>query len=105
MSQSTPKADGEMHLKVAFVTPCVVIPQGDGAVLVKPGRPQEWMTVKEFALRAGLSRNTIYDHIGSNALPDRFVRYSGARRILIAAAAIEHWQAHWERLRGPGAAA
>ena len=36
------------------------IPQGDGSYIVKPGKPQSKLRVKEAALLAGCSRDGIY---------------------------------------------
>jgi hypothetical protein len=82
----------------------VLIPQGDGSVLVKPGKPQAWLTPAEFAAEVGLSVRSIYDYIGTDALPSGFVDYSGARKIRIQAAAIEHWREHFQTLRAGGIA-
>ncbi len=95
-------AHHQPELPLALHVPMIVLPQGDGSIVLKPGKPQEFMTVLDFARRVGLSRNSIYDYIGSAALPDAFIRFAGTRRILISAAAVEHWETHWRRVRGIG---
>ncbi len=96
------KASTDTQLPLALHIPVVLTPQGGGEFLVKPGKPVEWLTPKEFALRIGLSRDTVYRHIGTDALPDRFVEFAGPRKIRIQAAAIAHWESHWRdrRLHG-----
>ena len=82
--------------------PTVRIPQGDGAVLLRPGKPVAWLTPRQFAEQVGLSRNTIYGYLGTDAVPERFVDYSGGRKIRIRADALEHWEAHFRKQRGLG---
>jgi hypothetical protein len=88
------------QLTLSFHVPMSVIPQGDGSVLLRPGKPTEWMTVGQFAAAVGLHRNTVYPYIGSEDLPERFVQYTGPRRIRISAAAVAHWQDRWKTARG-----
>ena len=88
------------QLALALYTPTVVIPQGDGSVVVKPGRPIQRLTPEEFARRVGLDRDTIYRYRGSKALPEEFIEFAGVRKITIDAAAVEHFLAHWKRRRG-----
>ncbi|MBN9693937.1 MAG: hypothetical protein J0M24_27150 [Verrucomicrobia bacterium] len=83
--------------------PTVQIPQGDGSVLVRPGKPIEWLTVKQFGQQVGLKEDSIYRKIGSDALPERFVDYAGPRKYRIRADAIEHFRQHWRAKRGIGA--
>ena len=92
--------DNPDQLAFALFTPTVIIPQGDGSVLVKPGRPIQRLTPAEFGRRVGLDRDTIYRYIGSEALPERFVEYAGVRKITIDAAAVEHFLAHCKKRRG-----
>ncbi|MBN8246236.1 MAG: hypothetical protein J0L84_02190, partial [Verrucomicrobia bacterium] len=63
----------QIQLPLFFTT--VQVPQGDGSVLVKPGRPVSWFTPKQFAQLVGLSADTICRHVGSDCLPERFVEY------------------------------
>ncbi len=78
------------------------VPQGDGSFLLKPGKPQAWLTPSEFAAEVGLSARSIYDYIGSEALPSEMVEYTGARKIRIQATALEHWRNHFRTLRDGG---
>ncbi len=98
-----PNPNDDVQLRLAFHVPYTAIPQGDGSLVLRPGRPIEWLSVGEFARRVVLARNTVYDHIGTPALPESMVQYSGARRILISAAAVAHWQTYWSGIRGSGA--
>ena len=86
-----------------YVIPATVIPQGDGSVIVKPGRPVDRITPLEFAKRVGLSRNSVYRYIGSDALPERFVIFAGRHKILIQAEAVAHFLETCAAQRGSGA--
>ncbi len=67
----------------------VIMPQGDGSVVVRPGKPVLWMTPGQFAQAVGLSRDSIYRYIGTAALPDDQVQYCGRRKLRIASAAVQ----------------
>ena len=86
----------------AVYCPPVAMPQGDGSFVVKPGKPVSRLTPKQFAQAVGLHRNTVYEHIGTDAIPEAFVDYAGARKIQIAAEAVAHFKAYWRdrRLHG-----
>lgn len=88
-----PRLD-DAQIPLPLWTPTVAIPQGDGSFVVKPGKPVEWMTPSQFAGAVGLHRNTIYGYIGTDSLPERFVDYTGLRKIRIQVAAVEHFKAH-----------
>lgn len=92
--------DNSDQLALALFTPTVVIPQGDGSVLVKPGKPIQRLTPAEFARRVGLGRNSIYRHIGSESIPEHFVEYVGERKMTIDAACVEHYLTYWKKRRG-----
>lgn len=83
-----------------YHVPAVVVPQGGGAVLIRPGRPIERLTPAEFAAEVGLSRNSVYRYVGTDALPDSMVIMAGARKILICAAAVTHFLEHFRKERG-----
>jgi excisionase family DNA binding protein len=78
----------------------VIIPQGDGSFVVKPGKPVEWLSPAQFARQFGLDRSTIYRAIREGTIPSEFVEPIGKRKYRIAAAAMEHvrqaWRARWE---------
>ena len=93
-----PNQSAEQPLLPLFF-PTVQVPQGDGSVLVKPGRPVEWMTPKEFGRHVGLGPDAIYRKLGSEAIPQEFVRYSGPRKIQIRTDAIPHFLAHYRDRR------
>lgn len=97
-----PRRDQPDHPLLPLFIPVVQIPQGDGSVLIKPGRPVEWLTPKQFALQVGLSADTIRRKIGTPALPMEFVEYTGPRKIRIRADALSHWRAHWAAMRDGG---
>jgi hypothetical protein len=76
-------------------TPTVQIPQGDGSVLVKPGRPVEYMTPLQFAKAVGYSRSAVYEQIGGPSIPEQYIRRVGPRLIKIQAGAVEHFISYW----------
>lgn len=80
--------------------PTVRIPQGDGAVLLRPGKPVAWLSPRQFAEAVGLHRNTVYGYLGTDAVPERFIDYSGGRKIRISVAALDHWREHFRARRG-----
>jgi hypothetical protein len=95
-----PKAkDDQSQLTLAFITPTKLVRQGDGSYVVTQGKPVARLTIKQFATEVGLERDTIYGYLGTEAIPAEFVDYSGKRKILISAAAVEHWKEHWKNLR------
>jgi hypothetical protein len=67
---------------------------------IRPGKPGTRLTPLEFARRVGLSRDSVYRYVGSDALPERFVAFTGKRKILIEADAVEWFLATSRRLRG-----
>ncbi len=76
-------------------TPTVQIPQGDGSVLVKPGRPVQRLTVLQFAGAVGFaSRTSVYDRLGTEELPERLIERVGAGKILIRADAVAHFRSY-----------
>lgn len=97
------KPENPRQQMLALWIPTVQIPQGDGSVLVKPGRPVGKLTPKQFGREVGLSADTIYRRVGHDCLPERFVEYVGERKILILADALEHFREYWRGKRGMGA--
>lgn len=95
-TSSTPSAD---QLPLPLFSPSVVIPQGDGSYLVRPGKPVEWLTVKQFAAAVGLHRNTIYDYVGTAFLPDSMVQQIGCHKLRIRGEAVAHFLDAGRRLR------
>lgn len=90
---------GGQQEELPLFVPLVSTPQGDGSFVVRPGKPIEWLSPKQFAQAVGLHRNTIYGYIGSEFIPERFVQPAGVQRLKINAAAVEHFQAVSRRLR------
>lgn len=97
-----PERQPEQTLLPLFI-PTVQIPQGDGSVLVKPGRPVGWLTPKQFGQQVGLSADSIYRAVGSDSLPERFVEFAGQRKLRIRADALDHFREYWRGRRGAGA--
>lgn len=79
--------------------PPVSLPQGDGSFVVKPGKPVTRLSPKQFAVAVGLARNTVYEYIGTEAIPERFVDFAGARKIEIHAEAVAHFKVFWRNKR------
>lgn len=90
----------DLPASARFVSPVSVIPQGGGDLLLRPGRPQERLTVAELAAKLGVSVYTVYRYISEGFIPDQFVQYAGKRKILVLAAAVPHVQEKSRRLRG-----
>ena len=97
MNTSTPNAP--VQPVFPFFAPTSVERRGDEFV-VKVGKPVAWLTVAEFGRAVGLRPKSIYVHIGSEALPERFVEYTGGLRIRISAEAVEFWRSYWKAKRG-----
>lgn len=68
--------------------------------IVVDGVPQDGITPAEFAERVGLSRDSIYRYVGTDALPDHLVIRAGARKLIIAQSAVVHFLEHWREVRG-----
>lgn len=85
-----------------FVAPVVAIPRGDGSFLVRPGAPISRLSTAEFGKMVGLSKRSIRRYIESGDIPPKYVSYVGCKKILIDAAAVDSFLAHFQRLRGGG---
>lgn len=83
-----------------FTAAVTVIPQGGGDLLLRPGKPQERLTVAELAAKLGVSVFTVYRYINEGYIPTEFVQYAGKRKILILASAVPHILDKSRRLRG-----
>jgi hypothetical protein len=94
-----PQKDDPNQFTLAFVTPTKLVKQGDGTYVVTQGKPVARLTIKQFATEVGLERDTIYGYLGTEAIPAEFVDYAGQRKILISAAAVDHWREYWKNLR------
>jgi hypothetical protein len=102
MARKHPPNETVQPLLPLFI-PTIQIPQGDGSILVKPGKPVAWLNPKQFGEQVGLSPDAIRRKIGSEALPERFIEYAGPKLIRIRADALEHFREHYRNLRGLGA--
>lgn len=95
-----PRPDDPNQTRFSFAA-AVVIPQGDGSFVVKPGRPLEWLTPAQFAAHFGLEKSAAYRAIQDGTIPAQFVEPVGKRKLRIAAAALDHvrqtWRARWEK--------
>ncbi len=78
-------------------------PAGDGSVLVKPDRPIKRLTILQFALAVGYSsRTSVYDRLGTDEIPERFIERVGPRKVRIQAAAVEHFRTYHRARRDGG---
>ncbi|ODU24539.1 MAG: hypothetical protein ABS95_01740 [Verrucomicrobia bacterium SCN 57-15] len=95
MNSSSPgRVPFQQALFPAFY-PAVILPQGGGTFLVKPGKPVERITVKEAARIARCSPATIYrlyeaGHISGERVSVKLIRIYA-----------ESLQAHLEKTRDP----
>jgi excisionase family DNA binding protein len=71
------------------VFPPQIIPQGEGAFIVKPGRPISTLTPKQLADQIGVNRQSIYRWLAEGTLPEALTQRAGKRKILFSAAAVE----------------
>jgi hypothetical protein len=92
-------SDSPKPVQLALFAPMVQVAQGDGSYLVKPGKPVEWLSPRQFAAAVGLHRNTIYDYLGTEFIPERFVQPAGVRKLKISAEAVAHFNAVSARKR------
>ena len=81
--------------------PAVIERRGED-YLVRAGKPQAWLTPKQFGVIFGLGPEAIRRKIGTEALPEELVEYNGPRRIRIRADAVDHFRTHWRTRRAAG---
>lgn len=77
----------------------LVIDQGDGTFLVRPGKPVLKFTPEEFGREIGLCRNAVYQRIQDGSIPPDAVEYAGPRKIFIHSTALDAFRAHWRKRR------
>jgi hypothetical protein len=53
-----PKEEEQKQIQFTFAP--VVVPQGDGSFIVRPGKPVVKLSLRDAAKRTGLSRTTVY---------------------------------------------
>lgn len=81
------------QLSFSFTT--TMIPQGDGSFVVRPGKPQLFLTAKEVAARMRCSVWTVYTLLDDGTLPS--IRPTPHKRLVPAAA----FERHMESSRDP----
>lgn len=86
---------GQLEM-VLFAAP-VLVPQGDGSVLVRPGRPLQRLTPAQLAQQIGVSRSSVYRYLSETAAVAPHVQRAGPRKLLIEAAALGVLQGQWAR--------
>lgn len=101
-STKSPVTEPVCQLDLFLWSPSVVVPQGDGSVIVRPGKPIEYLTPLQFSKAVGYSRSAVYEQIGSPSIPERFIRRVGPRLIKIQAAAVPHFLEYWKLRRDGG---
>lgn len=67
----------------------VMVPQGDGSVLVRPGKPVAEVTPLQASRMLQISRSAVYELLNAGVLPHRRPL---RRKILIPSSAIEDWK-------------
>ena len=73
----------------------IVTPQGDGSVVIRPGKPIAEMTVTQAARFLGIHKSSVYRLIDNGSLT---ARRPLKKKTLIAAAVLEDWR---ERTKDP----
>lgn len=76
------------QLTFAVFAPPVLIPQGDGSFIVRPGRPMIELSPREFGQQFDVDRDSIYRWIQEGLIPEAFVSFKGKRKLKIDAAAV-----------------
>lgn len=90
-TETLPEPKPESQLSLFSYCPSVIVPQGDGTYQVKPGKPVQWLSVKEFSKAIGLSPSTVRRHIGTDLLPDALVESVGLVKRRINSEAVLHF--------------
>ncbi len=83
-------SDKPIAANAAFsFAPPTLIPQGDGAFLIKPGKPVREMTVMQAMLFLGVGRTSMYELIYAGFIPHR---RPTPHKILISVDALEEFR-------------
>lgn len=92
------KKPGEIPGQGTFAFVPQVLPRGDGSYVVTPGRPQEWVTIREAAALCRMEESAVrkWAHDPRAGL---VVRRVGRRKLQIEAASLLKATAPWEHLR------
>jgi len=93
-----PRQNDQLDLFSGYLQP-VIVPQGDGSYLVRPGKPVDWLSVRQFAQAVGLSPSSVRRYIGTECLPEEMVQSCGLRKWRIQGGAVAHFTATASRLR------
>lgn len=87
---------GQLSFECLFAAP-TCIPQGDGSVIVRPGRPITRLTPAQLAQQIGVSRSSVYRYLDETPSVRPLVERAGPRKLLIAAEALSVLRAQWRR--------
>ncbi len=87
------------QLAFAIFAPPTVTPQGDGSVVLKPGKALIWLTPKQVGHQFNVDRDTVYRWRQEGLIEDKFVKFAGLRKILISAQAVPILEAHFRAHR------
>ena len=99
MNQGPHSPATAQQMALPLFTPTVIERRGDEYV-VKPGKPVAWLSVAEFGRAVGLRPKSVYAHLGTEALPEELIEYSGPRTIRIKAEALQFCRDYWLQRRG-----
>jgi hypothetical protein len=77
--------------------PTESLPQGGGAILVRPGKPVSRLTPKMFAEAFGVDRDTVYRWRTEGLIDESFIEAAGKRKILISAEAVQVLRAKFKK--------
>jgi len=99
-SQASKRGDDPAQPPAEVVFPPQIIPQGEGAFIVKPGRPISTLTPKQLADQIGANRQSIYRWLAEGTLPEALTQRAGKRKILFSAAAVEVMKRYFAALCG-----
>jgi hypothetical protein len=86
------------QLAFVFGAPTIV-PQGDGSVLVRPGKPLTWLTPNQLAAQFRVHRQSIYRWRDEGLIPEHLMRFAGKRKLQISAEVVPLLEAHFRRIR------
>jgi excisionase family DNA binding protein len=91
--------DNPAQLTFAVFCQPVIVPNGDGSYVVKPGKPVEKLTPAEFADQFRVNRDTVYRWIDDGTIDQKYVEPAGKRKLLIHAEAVPVCRASFRKAR------
>lgn len=89
---------GQEFFSFAYAAP-VLTRLPDGSVNVRPGRPLDRLTPRQFAAAVGVDVKTVYDYIDREEIPARFISSRGPKMYSIESTAVLYCQYKWDALK------